>query len=181
MTLEVAAQDKKTADPTKVMELAQAIVKLLMREDSETRQRVFQTAMTALGELCAQPSAAGSQFAHHIPAGDNHTDLAAFFNREGEMKPADNALLCAAYHFSEYGGAPFSIGEIQQIAADAGVIVPGRPDMTLVQATKQGRKLFQRAGRGSFKPTATGSLMFGERWGVKPGRKPKASTKATTD
>jgi hypothetical protein len=162
------------------MELAQDIVKLLIRDDSETRQRVIQTAMTALGELCPLPATAGSQFSPPIAGGDNQ-DLAAFFSREGEMKAADNALLCAAYHFSEYGGVPFSISEIQQIAADAGVIVPDRPDMTFVQATKQGRKLFQRAGRGSFKLTATGGLVFGERWGVKPGRKPKTHATATSD
>jgi hypothetical protein len=179
MTSDVIGQERNAADPARVMELAQHIVKLLSRDDSETRQRAVQTAMIALGESCPQLPTGGPQFS---PAdGDNHADLATFFSREGEMKPADNALLCAAYHFAEYGSAPFSISEIQRIAADAGVIVPDRPDMTFVQATKQSRKLFQRAGRGSFKPTATGGLVFGERWGIKPGRKPKSPATVTSE
>jgi hypothetical protein len=103
-------------------------------------------------------------------------DLAAFFNREGEMKPADFAYLCAAYHFSEYGTGPFSVVEIRAIAAEAGVIVPDRLDMTYTSAGKKGKKLFQNLGKGIFKPTATGSIEFKERWGVKPGRKTKAPT-----
>ena len=106
-------------------------------------------------------------------AGDDNDDLASFFNRDGEMKPADYAYLCAAHHFSQFGAAPFSISEIRAIATEAGVVIPDRLDMTFAQATKKGKKLFQSVGRGTFKPTATGSLEFGERWSVKPGRKAK--------
>ncbi|HET6327790.1 MAG TPA: hypothetical protein VFG04_24110 [Planctomycetaceae bacterium] len=181
MTSDVAGREKNAADPARVMELAQQIVKLLSCDDSETRQRAFQTAMTALGESCPNLAAVGSLSFLPTASDENHSDLATFFSREGELKFADNALLCAAYHYSEYGNVPFSISEIQRIAADAGVILPDRPDMTFVQATKQGRKLFQRAGRGVFKPTATAGLMFGERWSVKAGRKPKAAATAMSD
>lgn len=141
------------------------------------RHRTIQAAMMLLGE--SAPSQAHGQAGSPEDVGsDSHLDLAAFFNREGEMKPADHAYLCAAYHFSQFGAAPFSTAEIRAIATDAGVVVPDRLDMTFTAATKKGKKLFQSAGRGSFKPTATGSLEFGDRWGVKPGRKTKSPSAA---
>ncbi len=138
-------------------------------KNSVTRQRAIQAAMLLLGEMVPQP--------HNDPSSptreagdDDHTDLASFFNRDGEMKPADHAYLCAAYYFSQFGGASFSTAQIRAIATEAGVVLPDRLDMTFTAATKKGKKLFQSAGRGAFKPTAAGSVEFRERWGVKPGR-----------
>jgi len=128
--------------------------------------------MLLLGETVAPPEKRQSE----VPGEAGHdTDLALFFNREGDMKPSDYAYLCAARHFSEFGTAPFSLAEIQEIAADAGVVVPDRLDMTFKGAAKKGKKLFQSAGKGSFRPTAAGGLEFAERWKVRPGRKAKAS------
>jgi hypothetical protein len=161
------------ADPAKAGKLAQQIVAILLDEDAVTRQRAVQAAMMLLGETVPQSINSQPDLSRDA-GGDNHADLASFFSRDGEMKPADYAYLCAAYHFSQFGAAPFSPAEIRAIATDAGVVVPDRLDMTFTQAAKRGKKLFQSAGKGSFKPTATGSLEFGERWGAKPGRKAKA-------
>lgn len=159
-------------DPTKACKLAQQIVSILINEDLITRQRAMQAAITLLGDAPVQPNVGQPHYAKDVSGGDGH-DLASFFNRDGEMKPADYAYLCAAYHFSQFGAVPFSFAEIRVIAADAGVVIPDRLDMTFSQATKKGKKLFQSTGKGSFKPTASGSLEFGERWGVRPGRKAK--------
>lgn len=155
-------------DPAKAGALAQQIVTLLSKEDSPTRQRAMRAAMTLLGEGLPQQPEKPREANHPNDIGP--PDLAEFFNREGDMKPADNAQLCAAYHYSLYGTAPFSVAEIRTIAADAGVVIPDRLDMTFGQAAKKGKKLFQSAGRGSYKPTASGGLEFGQRWAVRPGR-----------
>lgn len=160
-------------DPTKAGKLAQQLVSLLINEDLITRQRAIQAAMTLLGDAPLQPNNGQSHYTND-GSGDSH-DLASFFSRDGDMKPADYAYLCAAYHFAQFGSAPFSIAEIRVIAADAGVIVPDRLDMTFGTASKNGKKLFQSAGKSSFKPTASGSVEFGSRWGVRPGRKVKTS------
>src|SRR5207302_1906354 len=96
------------ADPARAGKLAQQIVAILVNEDSVTRQRAIQAAMMLLGELVPQ-SANGQSGLSRDVGGDSHTDLASFFNRDGELKPADYASLCAAYHFSEFGAAPFSL------------------------------------------------------------------------
>lgn len=169
-----------SADPTKAAKLAQEIVAILTGEDSVTRQRAVQAAMMLLGETVSRPI--NNQSDASLDAGnDDRADLASFFNREGDLKPADYAYLCAAYHFSQFGAAAFLTTEIRAIAADAGVIVPDRLDKTFTQATKKGKKLFQNVGRGTFKPTATGGIEFGERWGVKPGRKTKTSLTGNGD
>ncbi|MFT3730340.1 MAG: hypothetical protein QM780_02790 [Hyphomicrobium sp.] len=160
-------------DPAKAGKLAQQIVSILINEDLITRQRAVQAAMTLLGDAPVQPNVGPPHYTKEDGSGDSH-DLASFFNRDGEMKPADYAYLCAAYHFSQFGGVPFSFIEIRAIAADAGVVIPDRLDMTFSQATKKGKKLFQSTGKGSLKPTAAGGLEFGERWGVRPGKKAKA-------
>lgn len=112
-------------DPAKAGKLAQQIVSMLINEDLATRQRAMQAAMTLLGDAPPQANSAQLHYTKDDGGGDNH-DLASFFNRDGDMKPADYAYLCAAYHFSQYGAVPFSAAEIRAIAADAGVVVPDR-------------------------------------------------------
>jgi hypothetical protein len=162
--------DTSDSNPTRAGELAQQIVAILAMEGSDTRQRAIQAAMLLLGEVPARTMTSNSG---EDRESENDTDLANFFNREENLKPSDYAQLCAAYHFAQYGMTPFTIDELRFIANDAGVVLPDRLDMTLNQATKKGKKLFQSAGRGAFRPTAAAGLAFKERWNVKPGRTPK--------
>jgi hypothetical protein len=157
-------------DPKKIGVLAQKVVSILVDEDSVSRQRAIQAAMMLLGESGvlavdhALNAANGAQDSH------DHEALASFFNRESDLKPSDHAFLCAAYHFSIYGTAAFSLNELREIANDAGVVLPDRLDMTLRNAAKDGKRLFQNAGRGLVRPTAAAGVFFRERWSVKPGR-----------
>jgi ribosomal protein L35 len=164
------------ADPAKAAKLAQQIVDILLGEDSVTRQRAIQATMMLLGEAPLKRATTQDRTIDGDIDSDSHADLAAFFDREEDLKPADNAQLCAAYYYSLYGASPFSIAELKAIAADAGVVIPDRVDMTLRQATQKGKKLFQPAGSGTFKPTAAGRLHFAERWKAKPGKTAKPST-----
>jgi hypothetical protein len=173
--------DTIQANPTRASELAQQIVGLLVNEDSHTRRRAMQAAMMLLGEVVLpanDQSSEGSDI--HGRNGSECSDLATFFSREENLKPSDYAQLCAAYHFSVYGVVPFSVDELRGIASDAGVVLPDRLDMTLAQAAKNGKKLFQVAGKSSYKPTASAGLVFKERWGVKPGRKLKGAATLET-
>ncbi|MFZ5733329.1 MAG: hypothetical protein ACOY4O_11370 [Pseudomonadota bacterium] len=170
---------ENSTDPAKAAKVAQKIVDILINEDAATRQRSIQAAMLLLGEPMPSSATIRLEQSHDEPA-EAHSDLASFFNRDEDLKPSDYGYLCAAYHFSQFGAAPFSITEIRAIATEAGVIIPDRLDMTFRQAAKKGKKLFQDAGKSSFKPTATGGLEFGERWGVKPGRKSKSAPSAKT-
>ena len=159
-------------DPARAGELAQQIVAILVNEDSATRQRAIQAAMMLLGETVPR-SVNGQPDRSRDEGGDGHADLASFFNRDSEMKPADYAQLCAAYHYSDYGVSAFSITELKAIATEAGVVLPDRVDMTLRNAMHKGKKLFQPSGAGSFKPTAAAGVHFAEKWKVKPGKKIK--------
>lgn len=88
-------------------------------------------------------------------------------------RPSDNVLLVAAYHFSQYGSVPFSIEEAKVMATDAGLTIPNRPNMTLRTASRKGKKLFARAGRGKFKPTVHGERYLKETYKVSKGGKKK--------
>jgi hypothetical protein len=162
------------ANPAKAGELAQQIVVLLQNESSDTRHRAVQAAMMLLGEEAPSGrSLEGPIPGVDSPGGDDTSDLGVFFTRDENLKPSDKAQLCAAYHFSTYGTAAFSLVELRTIASDSGIVLPDRLDMTLNQATRSEKKLFQSAGRGMFKPTVVAALVFKERWNVKPGRKSK--------
>jgi hypothetical protein len=169
-------------DPAKAGKLAQQIVGILMGEDSVTRQRAIRAAVMLLGETVPQERSDQGGLTDWDMSGNNHADLAAFFNGDEDMEPADHAQLCAAYHYSIYGASAFSITELKAIATDAGVVLPDRVDMTLRNATQKGKKLFQPSGPGAFKPTAAAGLHFAEKWKVKPGKKVKpAPAKAGSD
>jgi len=168
-------------DPTKAGNLAQQIVAILINEESNTRQRAIRAAMMLLGEAVPRVPENSGKSPNIDQDGDNHADLSSFFSREDDLTPADNAFLCAAYHFSQFGTVPFSITEIRTIAQNAGVVVPDRLDMTFKNASKKGKKLYQLAGKGLFKPTAAGSVVYGERWNARPGRKTMPLTVAIGD
>jgi hypothetical protein len=156
-------------DAEKAVQLAQSLIGILINEDSETRRRAIQAALVMLGDT---PTSLSHPTPDFEPSEDD-ADLAKFFNRDEQLKPSDYAHLCAAYHFATYGSVAFSLEELKAIAIDAGIILPDRLDMTFKQASKKGKKLFQPAGKGAYRPTAAGGLFFKERWRVKPGKKTK--------
>jgi hypothetical protein len=162
------------ADPAKAGELAQKIVNLLSKENSCTRRRTIQAAMTLLGEETAPDAALNQRDKQPTTKAEGVVDL-WHLNGGEKPKPSDHAELCAAYHYSMYGPVAFTFAELRAIGDDAGVFLPGRLDMTLSLANHGGKKLFQLAGRGAVKPTASAGVAFGEKWGVKPGRAAKIS------
>lgn len=171
-----------TPDPAKTASLTQQIVKILAKEDSPTRLRAIEAALTILGEVQVKSvkdqkqegsGAGGGHDDSNQEGGHDHAHLAAFFQRDGDLKPSDHMYLCAAYLYSLYGIGPFSLDELRQIGSEAGVVLPDRLDMTLKQASNKGKKLFQSAGRDAYKPTASAGVLFKEKWNVKPGKKPK--------
>lgn len=101
----------------------------------------------------------------------NHSDGGDLFLQFNHEKPSDNVRLIAASLYQEYGSEPFSVEEIKAVAADAGVTVPGRVDMTLNSAVEKGRQLFASVGRGFFKPTVHGEAYLKTTYGVKKGTK----------
>lgn len=162
-------------DPKTVAALTQQLVKLLADSEAETRRRAIQAAMTVLGD---SPLSKAFDTREANPLGEARSDESeagpeAFFKRDGKLKPSDRAFLCAAYHFSIYGMAPFAVTELRKIAEDAGEILPDRVDKTLNQAASKGKKLFQSVSRGIFKPTVAGASYFKEEFDVKPGRQTK--------
>lgn len=71
-----------------------------------------------------------------------------FFTTHEGGKPSENAYLCVAYLYSQYGAQPFSLDDVREVANQAGLTLPDRVDVTLAGAKKGGKPLFKRAGRG---------------------------------
>jgi len=86
--------------------------------------------------------------------------------------PADNAVMCAAIWFDEYGKSPFTYEDIRGIANDLGVTISERLDNAINSAKRNGKKLFKAAGKkGTKAPTTHGELYFKEKYGVTQGSK----------
>ena len=122
-------------DPAKTNEIAQKVFALLVNEESATRHRILQAVMLLLGETPLPESSSNSLHATgDVPK--SSMDLGDFFNRKEKTKPSDHAQLAAAYHYSQYGFAPFSLEDIRKIATEAGVVLPDRLDMTFNAAPR---------------------------------------------
>lgn len=169
-------RDEKQVNPAKIAKLTQEVVKILSDEDSATRRRTIQAALTVLGEMPIASEERPFQ-PNRDPDDVEPPGSSEFFKRDGKLKPSDTAFLCAAYHYSEYGPIAFTTEEIRTIAAEAGEVIPSRIDKTFKGAAKKGKKLFQPVGKGVFKPTASAAVFFKETWNVKPGKKIKSGAK----
>lgn len=96
-----------------------------------------------------------------------------FFSKHEHGKPADNAMLLAAYQYSQYGSAPFSIEEMKNLATDVGVTIPERLDMTYTAAKREGKSLFKKISKGNFKLTVHGEGYLKQTFQVTKGKKKK--------
>ncbi len=104
-------------------------------------------------------------------------DRESFFTQFPHDKPADNVKLIAAWWYNEHGTAPITPDNIRQFADDVGLTVPNRLDMTLKASLEDGKNLFTRAGRGTWKPTVHGEHYLKKTYSVKKGKKPVEPTK----
>lgn len=91
-------------------------------------------------------------------------------DEHGDGKPGDNALMCAAIWFSEYGKSPFSLDQLREIGNELGVTVPDRLDATIGAGQRQGKKLFNRVRQGHYSPTVNGETFLKATYGVTQGR-----------
>jgi hypothetical protein len=160
------------ADPAgslaRAASLAQKIASILEGESSETRTRVCHAALALLGDT----SAASAELLTKAPGISSNAPENLLENAES-LKPADAVYLCAAHHFSCYGNATFTPDDLRKIGLEAGFVLPDRIDMTLKGAGKKGKRLFQSAGKGVFRPTAAAGAFFRDRWNIKPGKTAK--------
>ena len=101
---------------------------------------------------------------------DSSDGAADFFNGRESGTPADNAVSLAAFLYSKYGGEPFTLDEIRELARTVGLIVPARIDMTFLAAKREGRSLFRRQGPGKFAPTVHGELHFQQAFTITRGK-----------
>jgi hypothetical protein len=103
-------------------------------------------------------------------------DAAAFFSKHPDGKPSDNALVCAAYLYGQYGAAPFSAADLRAVGDSAGLTLPERLDMTLRQARRENKALFQKVGKDQFKPTVHGEQFLKSAYSVKKGSKQRSAS-----
>ena len=127
------------------------------------------------GYVTGQPYK-GTEGAPSADVSPNDGDLSEMetielFSKYPDGKPSDNAVLIAASLYSQYGAQPFKLDEIRAIADSVGVTIPSSLDMTLKQAQRDGKALFQHTGRSEFKPTVSGEIYFKKTYQVAKGTK----------
>ncbi len=104
-------------------------------------------------------------------AEDSELQMTELFGKYPDAKPSENAILIAAWLYSQYGAQPFKLDEMRGIAESVGLTIPTSLDMTLRQAQREGKALFQHTGRSEFKPTVPGELYLKKTYQVAKGTK----------
>lgn len=127
--------------------------------------------------ILGEPISSNAQGPGIKPELGERTEGGDFFTKHLHDKPSENALLLSAFHFKEYGDAPFTVAEMETLAAKVGVTIPDRLDKTLCQAKRNGKNLFLRAGKGAFQPTVHGETFFKKTYQVLKGTTMKPLTK----
>lgn len=126
------------------------------------------------GQNPSQPP--GKPISDPSVAGQDNLDEEALFTSNQHDKPADNVKLIVASLYQKYGIEPFSITEIREKAAEAGLTIPARVDRTLAAATEKGKKLFLRTGKNRYKPTVSGEAHLKSTYSVKKGTSKRSET-----
>lgn len=124
--------------------------------------------------ITGQPhSADGKQQAGGAAGESEEPDeqMTELFGKYPDAKPSENAILIAAWLYSQYGVQPFKLDEMREIAESVGLTIPTSIDMTLRQAQREGKALFQHTGRSEFRPTVPGELYFKKTYDVTKGTK----------
>jgi hypothetical protein len=97
-------------------------------------------------------------------------NLESFINSFEHGKPSENAMILAAWLYSQYGAYPVQAKEIKELADACGLVIPNRSDNTMRIAKDKGKSLFNQQGKG-WKPTVSGELYFKNTYKVKKGNK----------
>lgn len=154
--------------------LAQRIVEAIMDADKDVQRRALRAAFAIVADENEPVTEGDAKLPDHANDKGKGT-LMSLLERGENRKPAENVYLCVAQHYSTYGNTPFSIQDLKEIATEAGLVLPDRLDMTLKGAAHKKRKMFQAAGSGSWRLTATGATVISEKWDVRPGRAAKVA------
>jgi len=101
-------------------------------------------------------------------AGTGQTDIEEYFATVSDAKPSDAALAIAGFWYSQYGSAPFTRQWVEDTAAQVGLTIPSRVDMTFRQAKRNGKPLFQ-ASKGEFAVTVHGERYLKQELGISKG------------
>ena len=144
--------------------------KIIKRLDVSIRPGAFSLLQ---GYIISETAPSKEHRGKNKPPHDQVEDPASFFSKHNHEKPSENGLLLSAYHYSQFGTSAFTIEEMEELANGVGVTIPERLDMTFLQAKRDGKKLFLRAGRGAFKPTVHGETFFKKTYEVLKGTRQK--------
>jgi hypothetical protein len=154
------------------LEAAGAVIAKVPAEIRSTAFELLRPYVTGQQTFQAPPAKPGAAATGDVAlAAAAAGDREAFFGAHNHDKPADNVRLIVADFYREYGSAPFTVSEINEVAKAVGITVPARPDMTLKGAKENGKKLFQSSGRGLFSPTVHGEASLKAQYHVKKGTK----------
>jgi hypothetical protein len=117
-----------------------------------------------LGDEAAVKDETPRQRRKPSPAGD----LDPFFEQHESEKDFENALVAAAWWYSQYGVHPFGTKDIRELADQARVTVPTRPDVFLSGVKRDGKQLFAKKGK-KLAPTPNGERYMKKTFDVKRG------------
>lgn len=154
----------------------QEVGKVISGLDPEIRLEAFQLLKSYIESPKSPPTPA--DHSRKVPISPSSKSREEFFSAFDHDRPADNVKLITAFLYNQYGVEPFSAHEIDRVAMEVGLTVPARIDRTITQAKTEGKSVYRKTGRGSFKPTVHGEKYLKKTYQVSKGRmsKPKEDT-----
>src|SRR5712692_405390 len=155
-------------DKNSLEDLAQRLIEvngIIQKLDPSIRVSEFELFKGYL--LAGSPLAGSHHSTENSPeSGPQPPGLSEMIQSHAQEKPSDNAHLLAAVWFGQYGSFPFGLSAIKECAEAAGLTIPDRLDMTFTSAQEEGKRLYQSAGRGLYKPTVAGELYLKKKYKV---------------
>lgn len=155
----------------KITSRLEAIGQIVEKLPPEIRAGAFDLLKSYAHIEASKSGGKGAQFSNSAAQSTENDDREVFFSKFNHDKPADNVKLIAADLYRKFGAEPFTVDEIRKIATDVGITIPDRADMTLVAAVENGKKLFARVARGTFKPTVHGETHLKKTYNIRKGTK----------
>jgi|SRR6185312_5012090 len=152
---------------TEISERLKEVNQVIEKLDPAIRVQAFQILVPYVSD---KPSVKNADV---DSASNSPGDAEEFFAKYNHDKPADNAFALAAYWYSQYGSEELSVGEMRDLASSVGVTIPDRVDVTYDGAKRDGKSLFQRMGKGRYKPTVHGEAYFKKTYEVVKGKNKK--------
>lgn len=147
-------------DAKRLVERLSEVNQIIARFDETIRRDVFALLV---------PLVLGKTEARQETTEQGNPDLSSFFTVGQSDTPANTVHRVIAFLYAR-SGPELSLSDIREVAADVGLTLPERLDVTVSGAQRSGKPLYRSLGKGGYRVTVHGASFLEAEYHVKRGR-----------